>query len=328
MLPRPYLFVCAAILSACSGNSGTASLMQTQSEVELLPEYSDWSGLMMGFSKCGASISPYFEEHAQLLRELAAVTKVRVLVDDSCVKTLASVSIGGIEVQEVGAESINLVWIRDHSLVWGRTESGLNATELRHLRSSAGGIANFVASLGASHINETSAQHVLVGGNFQISTENRCFAGYTTGFVDGFEDELRPGLLAAGCREVIRIDLPVHLKTKHLDMVFHQIDSDTVALARYPEQPEHDAVMLANKAKVEALGLRVLEVDHFSLQRPYVNVVLVGKKVFVPQYGAEYDSKALDAYRSLGLSPVGVPMEQHAVSGGAIHCSTNYFMAP
>jgi hypothetical protein len=58
----------------------------------------------------------------------------------------------------------------------------------------------------------------------------------------------------------------------------------------------------------------------------YMNTLLVNGTIFVPQMGIAADQSALDAYRALGLNPVGVMTKQMADEGdGNIHCVTmNY----
>lgn len=57
-----------------------------------------------------------------------------------------------------------------------------------------------------------------------------------------------------------------------------------------------------------------------------MNALVVNGTAFVPQMGLSSDARALDAYRAVGLKPVGVYTKDLADYGeGNIHCVTmNY----
>jgi hypothetical protein len=55
----------------------------------------------------------------------------------------------------------------------------------------------------------------------------------------------------------------------------------------------------------------------------YMNTLYVNGTIFVPQMGIDADQSALDAYKALGMNPVGVYTKSMAVDGdGNIHCVT------
>ena len=84
----------------------------------------------------------------------------------------------------------------------------------------------------------------------------------------------------------------------------------------------------ASYAKIlEAKGYRVHPIPSTGARmETYMNTLYVNGTIFVPQMGIKADGDALDAYRALGMKPVGVITKRLADEGnGNIHCLTmNY----
>jgi agmatine/peptidylarginine deiminase len=112
--------------------------------------------------------------------------------------------------------------------------------------------------------------------------------------------------------------------TTHIDM-FARAMSDTQALvSRYPVGHRQHRITEDAARKMAALGYQVTRVDSavaWDEYATYANSVLANGIALIPQYGdATKDRAALDAYRSLGFTAVGIDSRQIIRYGGATHC--------
>jgi agmatine/peptidylarginine deiminase len=85
--------------------------------------------------------------------------------------------------------------------------------------------------------------------------------------------------------------------------------------------------MLENKKILLAEGYEVICVQHSSQHGKqtwsYINSVLVGEHLFVPQYGmAEFDEKALLDYGKTGLQLHPIQADHIMNERGSLHCIT------
>lgn len=79
--------------------------------------------------------------------------------------------------------------------------------------------------------------------------------------------------------------------------------------------------------KLRAKGYNVRMIPRINAEfETYMNTLVVNGTIFVPQMGISSDQAALDAYRAIGFTPVGVFTKNLADDGhGNIHCTTmNY----
>jgi agmatine/peptidylarginine deiminase len=112
--------------------------------------------------------------------------------------------------------------------------------------------------------------------------------------------------------------------TTHVDM-FMRIMSDTEALvARYPASHRQASICDDAAAKLQGLGYTVVRVDTdyaYDEFGTYSNSVLANGIALVPQYTSSTKNRAaLDAYRSLGFTAVGVDSRLIIRYSGATHC--------
>jgi hypothetical protein len=145
-------------------------------------------------------------------------------------------------------------------------------------------------------------------GNFAANDRGQCLV------VDaGPARDLEPATLRSyyGCRDVLR--LPRRGGIGHADERVRFVDARTVLT----DTPDYVPLLTSR-------GLVVVMLPRADGRREsYVNAVVINGTAFVPQFRRETDGAALDVYRRLGLTVIGIDTRALAGRGhGAIHCIT------
>jgi agmatine deiminase len=164
------------------------------------------------------------------------------------------------------------------------------------------------------------------GGNFATDGRGQGFA--SRGVLRFNPGKTQAQVLAEfrklGCDRVEFFEPLAQEGTTHIDM-FARIMSDTQAIvSSYPANHRQYQITENAATQMRNLGYQVTRVpsayphDEYAT---YANSVLANGVALIPQYGdATRDRAALDAYRSLGFTPVGIDCRQLIRYGGATHC--------
>jgi agmatine/peptidylarginine deiminase len=170
------------------------------------------------------------------------------------------------------------------------------------------------------------------GGNIQVGSESKCFTAYPEKFETSSSYlDIASELKDLGCSEVVRFEPAFSEKTKHVDIFFQVIAPKVVVLAEYPEGSiQNRNTMNSNLEKLVRLGYQVhripqpgtIAIENSFMHISYVNSLVFGDKVFVPEYGLPSDAAAFGAWEATGLEVIRVKQELPKLDG-SIHCISN-----
>lgn len=172
------------------------------------------------------------------------------------------------------------------------------------------------------------------GGNFLSDEEGRLYAtrrvmSYNTLYS---EEEITQKLITqTNSSELVWVnDIPREFEgTGHIDMYLRFVGNKKAIVAK-SNQEKINGYLDELAKKVESFGYTVHRSEFewtksdpttqpFSVFKSYSNALQIGLKMLVPQYGNDFDKKALKLYSDLGFQVV--PIYSPTIySGGALHC--------
>jgi agmatine/peptidylarginine deiminase len=233
--------------------------------------------------------------------------------------------------------NLNTMWIRDYSPIWLRGSGvvklcnfpyGANYFEKQeHDDQFSAHLAALLKLELAFDFPRKRPEFYFDGGNLQVDDSSICFTAIKDEDKEFPGEEGRKALLEKiGCAKVVFLNPIPGEPTGHVDTFMKIIPGQRVLLAQYECEPYRSA-MLENKKILLAEGYEVICVQHSSQHGKqtwsYINSVLVGEHLFVPQYGmAEFDEKALLDYRKTGLQLRPIQADHIMNERGSLHCIT------
>jgi agmatine/peptidylarginine deiminase len=176
-----------------------------------------------------------------------------------------------------------------------------------------------------------------LGGNLQVDQEGNCFL--TDIDSPKLHVEYLEVLSTLGCKKP-RFLLPLlDDATKHVDLFFMLAGKRRAFVAEFrdPQSKDIQARMEVNYRFLENLGYRLIKIPqpHPTWIPPFedcpegcfdykshVNSLVLGKRVFLPEFGTPADELASKAIASAGFDVHFVPLKLISGQGGALHCIT------
>jgi agmatine/peptidylarginine deiminase len=202
-------------------------------------------------------------------------------------------------------------------------------------------IAEYKYSLNKKVIQElgyaeqlTSLKAPVAGGDFQVNSDGVCVVTYSKKYQNSdYYFQKIEKLKKVGCSKVIGLEPAFAEKTKHVDIYFQFVSNSEVVLADYSlASSERAAIsMKQNYRTLKELGFNIHLIPQPGTIKTaegkwvhvsYVNSLVLGDQVFVPQFGIEQDGLAVEAWKKVGLEVISVKQD-FPYYDGSIHCLTS-----
>lgn len=232
---------------------------------------------------------------------------------------------------------LDSIWIRDFAPIWLQCSQNLEFA----LANFPYGANHFGKSEQDDHFSQKLSEYLnrplildfprkhipfyFDGGNIFVDEDLNCFTSVRE---DDPPIEFRKELLAhINCKKIISMNGIPGEGTGHVDM-FMKILPDKIALLAKYKNPIFNKEMSKNKEILKKLNYEVVEISHSDNEEntswSYLNSLIIGNKVFVPQYGLEQDLEALKGYQQCGFSVIPIEARDIMREKGSLHCITNF----
>lgn len=277
----------------------------------------------------------YHKQYLNYLEILSKVIPVKYFANQQCKNYIESkIEVNNITFIDYQLDSL---WIRDYAPIW-----------LQDKESDDFSIVNF--PYGANHFEENQADDgfssflskelgipllfnlpknqipfYFDGGNILVDEFGNC---YTSIREDDPPKKYRKELLShINCHKLVIMNSIPQEPTGHVDMFMKIFPNKKALLAKYKTFPFKET-MEKNKQILLNFGFDIIDLPHIDLTGytswSYANAVVVGKNVFIPQYGHKEDQNALNIYSSLGYKVYAIEADMIMKEKGSLHCITNF----
>ncbi len=237
----------------------------------------------------------------------------------------AGVPMGNVEILTA---RIDTVWMRDYGpIVLKRGRSGDRVVadpEYYWNRNNDNAIPDAYA--GYRGWQSVDVRISYEGGNFATDGQGTAFSSLGVQWFnrDMSRSAIEREFAKMGCDEVVYVEPLIDEGTTHIDMFARVMSDDVAMVSRYPSSHRQARVCDAAAAAFRAKGYRVVRVDadyRYDEYATYTNSTLANGVALVPQYSDSAKNRAaLQAYRDLGFTAVGVDSRRIIRYSGAVHC--------
>ncbi|WP_413587325.1 agmatine deiminase family protein [Bdellovibrio sp. HCB274] len=293
------------------------------------------SAIMGGISDC-ESIPSYYGQYLQYVEALSKVVRVIYFTNSKCEAYIKSqIDTSNIQFVEY---PLNSIWIRDYAPIWLQNKS-TGSFVLANFPYGANYFGKQEQDDQFSSFLAKSLQAQLVldfprkqphlffdGGNLLIDEDHNCYTALRVG--DGFSEDIRVELLRnINCKDVVLMNQIPEERTGHVDTFMKLLPGKRALLARYSSSPFKEA-MKKNKKILLERGFQIIEIDHIDQKGlthwSYLNSVIVGQNIFVPQYGFPADRAVVATLQKLGFIVHPIQAGSIMKERGSLHCITNF----